>query len=201
MQKQSGQPSDGDIIRNVLAGDVNAFELLIERYRAHVFAVVCRHLPKSQSEEVAHNIFIKAYQGLPGFMGKSGFKQWLTGIAVRTCYDFWRKQYRSREIPMSQLSDTHREWLENTITEDADRTFDENGRIADAREILQWALNRLSAADRMVIDLVYLEDLSHKEAAALLGWSVANVKIRAHRARKLLHKMLVQEMERNTKGS
>lgn len=200
MQKQTSELSDSDIIRSVIAGDVDKFELLIERYRAHVFAVVRRHIPKSQSDEVAHNIFIKAYQGLPGFMGKSGFKQWLSGIAVRTCYDFWRKEYRSRELPMSQLTDAHREWLENTISEDAEKTFDENEQIEHARELLKWALNKLSAADRMVIDLVYLEERSHKEAAALLGWSVTNVKVRAHRARKLLHKILISEMGKNTGG-
>ena len=101
---------------------------------------------------------------------------------------------------MSQLTDGHREWLENTISVDADRAFDENGQIADAKEILEWALNKLSAADRMVIDLVYLEERSHKEAAALLGWSVATVKIRAYRARKILHKTLIQETGKKIEG-
>jgi RNA polymerase sigma-70 factor (ECF subfamily) len=55
---------------------------------------------------------------------------------------------------------------------------------------LDWALDRLSAEDRMVLELVYLEGLSVKETAELLGWSVANVKVRSHRSRKKVEKLL-----------
>lgn len=198
MHKENTGERDSDIIRSILAGDVNAFEVLIERHRAHVFAIVRRHIPNARSDEVAHDVFIKAYQGLPGLIEKNGFKQWLSGIAVRTCYDFWRKEYNNPEVPMSQLNDT--ELLERSVSECADRAFDDNGRIEDAREMLERALNSLSAANRMVINLVYLEGHTHKEAASLLGWSVANIKIRAHRARKLLHKTLIQEMGKNTEA-
>jgi hypothetical protein len=49
---------------------------------------------------------------LPSFKGESGFRQWLSSIAVRTRYDFWRKTYRSREVPMSVLTEKHQNWLE-----------------------------------------------------------------------------------------
>jgi RNA polymerase sigma-70 factor (ECF subfamily) len=56
--------------------------------------------------------------------------------------------------------------------------------------VLKYALNKLSPEDRMVIELVYLEGLSGKEAAELLGWSLANVKVRLFRSRKKLQKLL-----------
>jgi RNA polymerase sigma-70 factor (ECF subfamily) len=56
--------------------------------------------------------------------------------------------------------------------------------------LLDWALAKLSPEDRMVIELVYLEELSVKEAADLLGWSAANVKVRSFRSRKKLHSLI-----------
>jgi len=196
MPYKSDESSDSTIIQNVISGDVNAFEILLERYQSYVFSIVRKHVPTSHADEVAHEVFIRAYQGLSGFSGKSGFKQWLAGISVRTCYDFWRKKYRSKEVPMSSLTNAHREWLENTISTDAVSNFDEKKRRTEALEILDWALGKLSAADRMTLALVYLEGYSHKEAGVLLGWSVANIKIRAHRAKKKLYKILMAKKEK-----
>ena len=65
----------------------------------------------------------------------------------------------------------------------------------EAGELLGRALDRLSPEDRMVLEMVYLEGLSGKEAAGLLGWSVANVKIRLFRSRKKLRKILAGFLE------
>lgn len=197
MPHRSEETSDIDVIRNVISGDVNAFEILLERYKAHVFSIVRKHVPIAQADEIAHEVFIRAYQGLPGFSGKSNFKHWLSAISVRTCYDFWRKKYRSQEIPMSGLTDAHREWLENTVSNDAIKTFEEDERQTEALEILDWAMAKLSAKDRMTLELIYLEGYSHKEAGALLGWSVANMKIRAHRAKRKLNKIILSEIKKN----
>jgi RNA polymerase sigma-70 factor, ECF subfamily len=199
MQSPSEGLDDTDIISHILGGDVNAFELLVEKYQHHVFSIVRKHVPTDQVDEVAQDVFVRAYQGMAGIKEKSKFKQWLSGIAVRTCYDFWRTKYRLREVPMSQLSDAHQEWIDNTITDASENTHEAHSRQEEALEILEAALSRLSAADRMVIELVYLGECSHKEAAGLLGWSVANIKIRAFRARNKLHKILF-EGKKNYRG-
>lgn len=157
-----------------------------------VLKIVKKHVPYNDVEETTHDVFLRAYQSLPSFKGKSGFRQWLSSIAVRTCYDFWRKTYRSREVPMSVLTEKHQKWLEEVITEQSEQAIHEKGAQDEARELLDWALERLSAKDRMVMELVYLEGLSGKEAADLLGWSVANVKVRCFRSRKKLEKILEQ---------
>jgi RNA polymerase sigma-70 factor, ECF subfamily len=193
MKHKSVDAGDIAVIDDILSGHVNAFEVLVKRYQAHVFSVVRKHVPTDQVKEVAHDVFIRAYQGLSGFSKKSSFKSWLSGISVRTCYDFWRKKYRSKEIPLSRLTEAHREWLENTMATDAARATDETSRQAEATEVLDWALSRLSAADRMVMELVYLEGCSHKEAARLLAWSTANVKIRVYRAKKKLYHLIMAE--------
>ena len=91
---------------------------------------------------------------------------------------------------MSLLSEKHRDLLENVISDQSNHSFYEQVKQKDIKELLDWALDKISAEDRMVLELVYLEDLSGKEAADLLGWSLANVKIRSFRARQKLQKVL-----------
>ncbi|MDM8551004.1 RNA polymerase sigma factor [Desulfobacterales bacterium HSG2] len=184
-------PNDAEIVRRVLEGDVNSFEHLLKKYKNYVFKIVNKHVPYDQVEETAQDVFVRAYQSLPKFEGRSSFKQWLAKITVRTCYDFWRKTYKNRELPMSSLTENQKDWLEKVISDQASQSFYEEVTREEAREVLNYALDRLSSEDRMVLELVYLEGLSGKEAADLLGWSVANVKVRAFRSRKKLHKLLV----------
>jgi RNA polymerase sigma-70 factor (ECF subfamily) len=195
MHANSNETIDIEIIRRVLAGEVNDFEQLLKRYEAHVLRIVKRHIPSGQIEEIAQDVFVRAYQSLPGFKKRSGFKQWLSTIAVRTCYDFWRKAYRSRELPMSSISEKAGDWLEGFISDQSKISFCEERSLKEAREVLDWVLDHLSAEDRMVLELIYLEGQSVKEAADLLGWSVANVKVRSFRSRKKLRKLLVAEIE------
>ena len=91
---------------------------------------------------------------------------------------------------MSSLTEEHQEWLENFTSNRSGQSFDDKDSQKKARELLDWALDRLSPEDRMVLELVYLEGLSGREAADLLGWSVANVKVRSLRARRKLRNLL-----------
>ena len=190
MQNHLSRPSDAEIIRRIINGDVNSFEYLLNKYQDHVLRIVTKHIPYNEAEETTQDVFVRAYNALPGFKKEGSFKQWLSAITVRTCYDFWRKQYRSRELPMSDLSERHRDWLEKTLSNQSDLSFHEKSREKEAKELLDWVLSKLSAKDRMVLELVYLEELSVKEAADLLGWSVSNVKVRSFRSRKKLERLL-----------
>lgn len=175
-------------IDRVKKGDKDAFSFIIKTYKMYVLKIVNRHIPYEEAEEVAHDAFIRIYESLPRFKGEGGFRQWMAAITTRTCHDYWRRAYRSREVPMSAFGDEHREWLERAASETA--SMDDIARQAEAREVLDWALSRLSPGDRMVLELVYMEGLSVREAADLLGLSTANVKIRSFRSRRKLHKLL-----------
>ena len=195
MQNDSSKLSDAEIVRQVLDGYVNAFESLLIRYEELVLKIVKKHVPYNDVEETTQDVFMRVYKSLSNFKGTSDFKHWLSSITVRTCYDYWRKSYRSREVPMSSLTEKHQKWLEEVISDQSEQSLHEKGLQSDARELLDWALRKLSAEDRMVLELMYLEGLSGKEAADLLGWSVANVKVRSFRARKKLQKLLTRLME------
>ena len=189
MDDTSSNQDDGEIVRQVVAGNVNAFEHLLKKYQYFVLAIVKKHVPSDQIEDTVQDVFVRTYRSLPTFKGNS-FGHWLSVIAVRTCYDFWREHYKSRELPMSLLTEEHLVWLNAALFDNSNQSFREAGLQKEAREILDWALERLSAEDRMVLELVYLEGLSVKEAAYQLGWSTANVKVRLFRSRRKLYSLL-----------
>ncbi|TFG92243.1 MAG: RNA polymerase sigma factor [Syntrophobacterales bacterium] len=190
MHKNPGKPSDSEIIQRIIDGDVDAFAHILTKYKDHVMGIVSRHVPYDQVEETSHDTFIRAYQSLATFRGENNFGHCIASIATRTCYDFWRQRYRSKEVPLSSLTEKHQQWLENAVSDTSTRTFREQGSQKEAREILDWALAKLSAEDRIVLEMVYLEGLTVREAAELLGWTTTNVKVRSFRSRKKLQKLL-----------
>jgi RNA polymerase sigma-70 factor (ECF subfamily) len=192
----SAKLNDAEIIRQILHGHTNTFESLLARYQDLVLKIVKKHIPFRDIEETTQDVFIRVYQSLPTFKGKGDCKQWLCSIALRTCYDYWRKAYRSREIPMSSLTMNHREWLEDLIGSEHGGPIHEKAAQDEAKELLDWALGKLSAKDRIILELIYLEGLTCKEAANLLGWSLANIKVRAFRSRKKLERILTQVLRR-----
>jgi RNA polymerase sigma-70 factor, ECF subfamily len=183
---------DAEIVRQAATGNVDAFEEVLKKYQRHVLNIIKKHVPYDQVEDVAQDVFIKIYQSLPlpTYQGETSFEHWVSTIAIRTCYDFWRKQYKSRELSMSSISEKQQTWLEEALSEASAQSFYQKSLEKEAREILDWALDGLSAEDRMVVELVHLEGHSVKEAARLLGWSTANVKVRSFRSRKKLRHLI-----------
>jgi RNA polymerase sigma-70 factor (ECF subfamily) len=193
MENDSPKPNDAEVIRRVLNGDVNAFEYLVQRYQHLVLATVKRHIPFDHVEDIVQDVYLRAYRSLPGFKESDRFTHWLSVVAVRACYDFWRERYRSRELPMSSLTAEHLAWVEAALSDQSSASCDETVLQKEAGEILDLALGKLSAGDRMVLELVYLEGHSVKEAAGLLGWSTTNVKVRLFRSRKKLRGLLSRQ--------
>lgn len=174
----------------MIDGDVNAFEALVERYRKQVFGIVARRIPYDRVEEVAHDAFVRAYESLPSFRGNSPFGNWLSKIVARSCYDFWREQYKRKEVLSSSLGEDQEEWLDSVLAVQSSEAFEREAAAREAAEVLNYALAKLSAEDRTVLTMVHLEGLSVRETADLLGWSVVRVKVRAHRSRNQLRKVV-----------
>lgn len=196
MLNKSDYSSDIALIHRVTKGDAGAFEIIMREYSEFVLRIVKRHVPKNDIEDISQNAFLRIYRSLKMYEGKGSFKSWLSSITVRTCYDYWRKAYKTREIPMNSLTEKQQLWLENTISNESATEQYERGLQKEASELLEWALCRLSAEDRMVMELVYLEGYSGKEVAELLGWSISNVKVRSFRLKKKLKTILKAAQKR-----
>ncbi len=190
--EEAPHQDDAEVVRRVIDGDVNAFRYLVERYQNVVAGVVRKHVPYDYLDDTVQDAFFRAYRSLPTFKNGS-FPVWLSVISVRACYDFWRARYKCPELPVSAFTERHQAWLEEALSDTSSESYREKGLQKEAGEVLDYALGKLSPGDRMALELVYLEGRSIKEAAALLGWSSTNVKVRLFRSRRKLRGLLTKE--------
>jgi len=174
MESRISKPTDYALIQCVLQGETDLFAELISRYDEHLFKIVSRHIPAHEVAETAHDIFVEAFKSLANYSPDKPFENWLARIAVRRSYDYWRRAYRNRETPFSQIESIGFPEYEHPSSE------------TDMQDWLDKLLDRLSPEDRMALTLVYLEERSIRETAELLGWSESKVKIRVHRAKERL---------------
>jgi RNA polymerase sigma-70 factor (ECF subfamily) len=181
------QSSDESLISATLAGDEGAFSLLVTRYKRRIFGLAARFARDSDEvEDICQEVFIKAFENLASFRHDAPFEHWLTRIAVRASHDALRR--RRREKGQSGFDDY--------VFEVRDYAAEARYEARLARELLKWALSRLKEDERIVITLLELEGYSVREISSLTGWSESNVKVRAHRARKVLKRVLEESDER-----
>jgi len=183
------EPTDASLIAAVLKGDTASFEPLVAKYSPRVFATARRYARReSEVEDIAQEVWTKAYQKLRSFRGEAPFEHWLMRLTVRTCYDFLRGHQRRREMAFSELSEPEHDWLERFVVNPEDASQN----AAAARDLVQRLLAMLSPPARLVITLLEIEEKSVKEIARLTGWSVPLVKVRAFRARAEMRKCLAR---------
>ena len=181
------EPSEAELIAAVLAGNAASFEPLVQKYSPRVFATARRYARReSEVEDIAQEVWLKAFDKLKSFRGEAPFEHWLMRMTVRTCYDFLRAHQRNRESSFSEISDAEDDWLERFAV-----APDTVSHHADAAKLLvERVLEKLSPEARLVITLLEIEDRTVKEIAELTGWSVPLVKVRAFRARSEMRKIL-----------
>lgn len=169
-------------------GDDSAFEEIVRRHSARVFHVISRFFrSRSQVEDMAQEVFLKAYTELSSYEGRGSFEGWLSRIATNTCLNELRSRKRHPESLVSDLTEDENSWLENLPAAVSVESPERNVIIADLTEKV---LSKLSPDDRVVLTLMDGEDLSVKEVAELTGWSQANIKVKAFRARRRMRKLL-----------
>lgn len=181
--------SDSELIAAVLGGDAGSFEPLMQKYLPRVFGTARRYARReSEVEDIVQEIWLKAFQKLSSYRGDAPFEHWLMRLAVRTCYDALRTHQRNRESNFTDLSREEEDWLERFMKEPGDASEHAEA----ARQLVERLLEKLSPPARLVIQLLEIEERSVKEIAALTGWSVPLVKVRAFRARAEMKKLLAR---------
>ena len=179
--------TDKELIAKVLEGNPESFEPLVVKYQPRVFAIARRYARREDEvEDIVQTVFMKAYSKLSSFRGDAPFEHWLMRTATFTCYDFLRKHQRNREWNATDLSTEENEWLEN-VGED---TTEKEANQSAAKALVDRLLESLKPDDRMIITMLDLEQKSVKEITKLTGFTESNVKVRAHRARDKMKKIL-----------
>ena len=178
---------DAALIAEVLKGNPASFEPLVVKYSPRLFGTARRYARReSEVEDIVQEIWAKAYQRLGSFRGEAPFEHWLMRLAVRTCYDFLREHQRNREHSFTDLTEPEDDWLERFAAAPGEAPEDAEA----ARQLVGRLLDMLSPSARLIITLLEIEDRTVKEIAALTGWSVPLVKVRAFRARAEMRKCL-----------
>ena len=170
--------------------DQAAARELVEHLYPLVLRIVRAHLPRRVAEEdLAQDIFLKMFTRISQYQGNVPFTHWVSRIAVTTCIDQLRAQKRRPEFRWADLSENEAEVLSNVMTDERDVL---PGDALAARELVQKLLAQLKPDDRLVIQLLDLEQKTIAEISGLTGWNQTLVKVRAFRARRKLQKLFQQ---------
>jgi RNA polymerase sigma-70 factor (ECF subfamily) len=179
-----GGPSDEEIVVRVVAGDVDLYEVLVNRHRDAIFQLLARRLPAAEVPVVAHEVFVSAWESLPRFEPRAPFERWLTRLALRRCHDHWRRVYADARRHDS---------FDEAACDPADASQSRAARRLEDAELLQVLLGRLSPQDRAVLTLLHLDERPVAEIAEILDWTPDQVKTRAHRARRRLRELAARQ--------
>ena len=178
---------DNEIISRVLKGEQNAYAELVNRYQAYVFTLVLRMIKsREDAEEVAQDVFIKAYRSLADFRGESKFSTWLYTIANTTSITFLRKKkldiHSLDNEKVFEVADSKDSGFRANLVEQKSRV-----------NMVNEAIALLSPDDAEIITLFYKAEQNLEEIGRILRLETNTVKVRLHRARTRLK----EKMEKN----
>jgi RNA polymerase sigma-70 factor (ECF subfamily) len=170
-------PTDIEIISAVLSGNQQAYAQIVQRHKAFVFTLVLRYIKsREDAEEVAQDVFIKAYRALADFKGASKFSTWLYTIVNTSCISFLRKRkLETHSLDNEKLFES----IENRDSGMNANQIEQKSKLA----MVTGAIKLLNPDDAEIITLFYKGEQSLEEIAQVLGIEANAVKVRLHRAR------------------
>ena len=176
------------LVERCLAGDVTAFESLVEKYRGRVYRLAFNVLRDAEdARDVAQEAFLRAWQALPSFRRQSAFYTWLFRIAMNVASDRARQRMaRGRAFGTERVEEE--QWERELI--DPEEPPDARAARVEARRRIMRALDALPEHHRAIIMLSDLEGLSYREIAEVLRIPMGTVISRLHNARKRLRAAL-----------
>ena len=169
--------NDSEIIGRVLRGESQLYAELVNRYQNFVFTITLRFASQREdAEEIAQDVFVKAYRSLADFRGDSKFSTWLYTITNTTCLSFLRK----KKLTIQSLdNESVFEVADNIDSGFRANQVEQKSRI----QMVQKAIRLLSIDDAKLITLFYKGEQSLEEIGQILGLDPNTVKVRLHRAR------------------
>ncbi|HEY6503615.1 MAG TPA: RNA polymerase sigma factor [Chitinophagaceae bacterium] len=185
--------NDNEIISKVLSGDQQAYATLVNRYQSYVFTLTLRFTKnREDAEEVAQDIFIKAYRALADFKGNSKFSTWLYTIVNNTCITFLRKKrleiHSLDKEGVFEVADSMDSGFRANMVE-------QKSKVA----MVNNAIGLLSPDDAEIITLFYKSEQSLEEIAQILGLETNTAKVRLHRARTRLKEKMEKHFSEEVK--
>jgi len=176
------------LINKALAGDKHVYRTLVDKHKKYVYTIVFRILgTKQDSEEVAQDVFIKAFSSLGSFNREAKFTTWLYRIAYNQSISYLRKR-KGNYLAIDQMDES--QYMQDSEFQDLVSK--------QQKELIDIALVRLQPDDVSVLTLFYLRERSLEEVADSMGISANSVKVKLFRARqrmgRQMHEMLNKEV-------
>ncbi len=177
-----------ELIRRSQSGDGDAFGVLIERYKGKVFSLAYGFTrDRAAADDLAQEIFIKAYFSLPRFKARSEFGTWLYRIAVNHAKDHLRKiRSRSRDVSIEDIGEQR--------LAPVDKSQEDVQTTEERRALVLAALERLPDKYQIILTLRDIEGMSYEDISRILDLSPGTVDSRLHRARQKLRQRLTSSL-------
>lgn len=184
-QNKRMRETDNIIIDRVKNGDKNAYAQIVDRYKDKVYSLVYGIVRNEETaQELAQDIFIKAFTALKKFRKESSFSTWVYRIAYNTAISETRKN--------KQKVLSYDEQLEKASSEDLSASLEAEDNNEVKKELLHQALNQLHAEERLILMLYYFEEQSIDEISKSSGLSQSNVKVKLFRLRNKLKDIMTR---------
>ena len=178
------------LVDKILAGQRDLYSVLVERYSSMVFHVVRRFEKDSdEAEELAQQIFVKAYERLDQFNKKSKFSTWLYSIAMNHCRDYKKNIRRDNR----RISEMESGFVDVNFTDQ--QTPHLKLELKEWGKLLKQSLYELSDDYSLPFLMKYRDGMSYKAMSEETGVSISALKVRVHRAQKELKSRLENEVQ------
>ncbi|HEX7894667.1 MAG TPA: RNA polymerase sigma factor [Terriglobales bacterium] len=178
---------DEEVVRRVLDGDTAVFEIIMRRYNQRLYRVARAILrDDSEAEDVMQDAYVRAYQHLGQFAGRSQFSTWLTRIAIHEALARAQRRKRVDQLSANEWKDGEGEMNVATSALNPEEQLS----VSELGRALEGAILSIPEQYRLVLMMRDIEQMSTIETASALDLSEENVKVRLHRARAMVRKEL-----------
>jgi RNA polymerase sigma-70 factor (ECF subfamily) len=176
-------PTDDELVARCRDGSDEAFAELVARYKARVFGIIVRTTgDASRADDLAQEVFLRIYRGLPYFRGQARLSTWIYRVAANVCFEQRHAPARI-EVPAEQAGDEERAPRQLA-------SHDGSFERLELRDRLSKALARLPPNYRFLVAAHYLKDVRYEDLAEALNMPLGTVKTNLYRARQQLRKIL-----------
>ena len=173
---------EDDLLARAIKGDAEAFGDLYERHLLSIYRYIHYRIGEvREAEDLTETVFVKVWQALPNFkQGKASFRTWLYRVAHNLLVDYYRTHKEEHELPHDSALRSSSPQPEEQLIEMEKSMF------------IATAIRRLNPQHQEILALRFINEMSHEEAAQVMGKSAGAVRVLQHRALKALQEQLEQ---------
>jgi RNA polymerase sigma-70 factor (ECF subfamily) len=185
-------PRDEELVLKAQQGDLHAFDMLVDRYHGKIYGLTYNMTSnREDAEDLTQDVFVKAFEALPRFQGKSSFYTWIYRIAVNKTINYRKKRNRKRALSLDSFD-------QEIKTDDVYHDLTAKGSplrnmsLSELQIKLNEALQNLSEKHRTVVVMHDMQGIPHEKIAKVVGASVGTVRSRLFYARRQMQAELAE---------